>query len=189
MKINHEQTKHLIIGITELLRNQAQTAKRFRTESEAILSDGRMSQENINNSIAELRNSYIAKYNETKEKVEEKLNAILPTELENEKILELDVPEFNNTLAAINSAQGELPSEVIEAIKLNFAGQYQALISIKATFERYGKDLSPWNYEEYITSAGFAIQPLLTAAQSIEQSEVSTFVSLQKLFNAVIHFG
>lgn len=189
MRVNHEQTKRLILNIVDMLRNQAQTAKKFKGDSDVLIADNRMSQEFKNERIEELRNNYNAKYNEIKEKVEEKLNAIIPIELENEKILEFDVPEFANTLAVINAAQGKLPSDIIEGIKLNFAGQYQALLAIKATFERYEVDLSAWNFEEYTTSAGFAIQSLITQASNIEQSEVSTFISLQKLFRAVIRFG
>ena len=106
-----------------------------------------------------------------------------------EKILEFDTPEFSNTLAAINAAQGNLPADVINGIKLNFAGQYQALITIKSAFDRYGIDLAPYGYEEYITSAGFAIQPLISAAKNIEQDEVSTVLSLKNLFDDILKFG
>lgn len=189
MKVNHDKTKSLILNITKLLKAQIQTAKKYKADSDNILSDRLISQEYKNEQIEELRNAYLAKHSETKEKAENALNEILELELENEKILEFDVPEFSNTLAVINAAKGNLPSEVIESIKINFAGQYQTLLAIKSAFERYGVDLKKFGFEEYTISAGSAVKELIYQAQNIEQSETSTIVSLRKLFKDVIRFG
>lgn len=189
MKVNHEQTKNKIFDIAGLLREQARYAKNYKQEQIKITSDEMLAQKYKNDRLAELMAAYIAKHKETKEKVVALLNDITPIELEQEAILEFDVPEFQNTLAAINAAQGRLPADVMTGIKLNFAGQYQALLSIKAAFERYEIDLAPYGYEEYTTSAGFAIQPLIHAAENIEQEETSTIIDLQELFKKVIHFG
>lgn len=189
MKVNHEQTKNKIFDIAGLLREQARYAKAYRQNTQKLLDDKTLAEDYKNNEIAKLRTAYIAKYNDTKTKVVEKLNEIIPLELENEAILEFDIPEFANTMSAINSAQGKLPAEVMESIKLNFAGHYQVLNSIKAAFERYEIDLTPYGYEKYTTRAEFAIRDLITSAENIEQDEVSTIVSLNQLFNAIIHFG
>ncbi len=189
MKVNHEQTKNIILSIVEMLKTQAQVAKKYKADLDTVTADEMISQKLKNDRIAELRNNYIAKHSELKDKVEEKLNAIISIELENEKILELDVPEFSNTLAAINAAKGHLPSEVIDSIKLNFAGQYQALLAIAAAFKNYGVELSKYGYSEYTASVKAAINPLIIQAQNIEQSETSTFISLRKLFKDVIRFG
>ena len=189
MKVNHDETKGIILSIVEMLKTQVQVAKKYKADSDAVTADEMISQKLKNERIAELRDNYIAKHRELKDKVEEKLNAIIPIELENEKILELDVPEFSNTLAAINTSKGHLPSEVIESIKLNFAGQYQALLAIKSAFERYEVDLKPWKYDEYTASVNYAIKPLIIQAQNLEQSEASTSISLRKLFKDVIRFG
>ena len=135
MKVNHEQTKNKILDIVGLLREQARYAKSYEQEQIKITSDEMLAQKYKNDKLAELMTAYIAKYKETKEKVVALLNDIVPIELEQEKILEYDIDEFSNTLAAINAAQGKLPADVMESIKLNFAGHYQALLSIKAAFE------------------------------------------------------
>lgn len=189
MKVNHEQTKKLIIDITDIIRAQAQVAKSFRIDRNKWDNEKTYSQEYRNDLISKLREDYNTKYNETKEAIAAKLEEILKIELENEKILELDVPEFANTLAAINSVRGKLPETVINTIKINFAGQYQALLAIAAAFENYDVDLSEYGYAEYLKSVSFAIEPLFLQAKDIEQSEVSTFVSLHKLLKDVIKFG
>lgn len=189
MKVNHEQTKNKILDICRVLRDQANYAKAFRQESKKVIDDEMLAQKYKNDKLAQLREAYNAKYNETKDKVVKMLGEIAEIELEQEKILELDVPEFSNTLATINAAQGKLPADVIEGIKLNFAGQYQALLAIKAAFERYEIDLKHYGYDEYTTSVAFAIKPLENAAANIEQDEVSTVLSLKRLFDDVLKFG
>lgn len=189
MKVNHDKTKNLIIDITDILRAQAQVAKKFRAESNTVNEDKTYSQKYKADLIAKLRENYDAKYNGTKDKITAKLEEILKIELENEEILELDVPEFANTLAAINSAQGNLPGYVIENIKINFAGQYQALSTIAAAFENYNIDLSKYGYTEYLRSAAITIEQLINKTRDIEQSEISTFISLKNLLEDVIRFG
>ena len=49
--------------------------------------------------------------------------------------------------------------------------------------------MAPYGYEEYVTSVGFAIQPLINAVENIEQDEVSTVLSLKFLFDDVLKFG
>ena len=189
MKVNHEQTKNKIFDIAGLLREQARYAKTYRQSTQKLLDDETLAQDYKNNEIAKLRQAYIAKYNDTKTKIVDLLNEIATLELENEAVTEFDIPEFANTISVINSAQGKLPADVIHGIKYNFAGHYQVLNSIKAAFERYEIDLAPYGYEEYTTSAGFAINKLITSAENIEQDEVSTVVSLLQLFKDIIHFG
>lgn len=189
MKVNHDKTKNLIINITDILKTQAQVAKNFKVESDRINADKTYSQKYKADLIAKSREDYNVKYNETKDKITAKLEEILKIELKNEEILELDVPEFSNTLAAINSAQGNLPGYVIENIKINFAGQYQALSIIAAAFENYNVNLSKYGYTEYLRSADIAIEQLINKTRDIEQSEISTFISLKNLLKDVIRFG
>lgn len=189
MKVNHEQTRGKIIEITELLKVQAVTAQNFKENSNRVLADESLSQKYQNDRIAELRENYIAKHKETKEKVIAILEEIAPLELENEKILEYDIPEFANTMSAINSTQGKLPADVMESIKLNFAGHYQVLLSIKAAFEHYEIDLTPYKYEEYVTSAASVINDMIKMAENLELSESSSFIALKQLHAKVIRFG
>jgi hypothetical protein len=189
MKVNHEQTRGKIIEITELLKAQAVTAQNFKENSNKVLADESLSQKYQNDRIAELRENYIVKHKETKEKVIAILEEISPLELENEKILEYDIPEFANTMSAINSTQGKLPADVMESIKLNFAGHYQVLLSIKAAFEHYGIDLTPYKYEVYVTSAAFVINDMMKMAENLELSESSSFIALRQLHAKVIRFG
>lgn len=189
MKVNHEQTKTKIFDIATLLREQARYAKNYKQEQIKITSDDTYAQEYKNSKIDELRKLYNAKHTETKTKIVEKLNEIREIELEQEKILDLDIPEFANTIAAISAANGKLPSDIITGIKLKFAGHYQALMAIKAIFDRCEIDLAPFGYEEYITSASFVIDALVNEAENMEQEEVASIVSLQQLFNNIIHFG
>ena len=189
MKINHEITRKNIIEITGLLRTQATVATNYRNTKTAIENDENMSQKYQQESLAQQRENYIAKLCETKEKIKERLEIILEDELKQETILEYDVPEFSNTLAVIDATQGQLPDEVIKNIKYNFAGQYQVLLSINAAFGKYGIELSKYGYDEYLRSASAVIQELIHEAKNIEQSEVSTFVSLRNLFSDIIKFG
>lgn len=189
MKVNHDRTKKIIIDITDILRAQAQVAKNFKVESDKVTENKTYSQAYQAEKIDALRREYDIKYNGTKDEVAKKLEEILNIELENEQILEFDVPEFANTLAAINAAKGKLPENVISNIKLNFAGQYQALLTIAATFENYGVEVSRYGYDDYLRSVSLAIEPLIIQARNIERSEVSTAISLKKLLKNVIHFG
>lgn len=189
MKINHDKTKGYILSICDLLKCQTKAAKEFKAEKEKVLTDNMLSEEYKNNCVAALRENYIAKYKETKVAIVKKLEAIILAEKENESILEYDVPEFSNTLAAINSAKGNLPSNVIESIKLNFAGQYQALLTIQAAFERYGVNLKDYKFNIYTTVAETAVNALIIQAENIELSEMSAFISLKKLYDNVISFG
>ena len=189
MKVNHEQTKTKIIAICEALREQANNAKAFREESAKVLEDKTFTQEYKEKMLSNLRDGYNANYNTTKTKVVEILGEIEEIELEQEKIFELDIPEFSNTLAAIDAAQGNLPADVINSIKLNFAGYMQALNVIKSAFGRYGVDLEPYGFNEYATSAGFAIEVLKRTTENIEQEEVATVLSLKNLYNDIIAFG
>ena len=190
MKINHDVTKTQIIGITELLRKQAENATTYRAAKVAVGADEMMSQKYQQDKITALRESYIAHLNDTKAQIIEKLNAILDDELIQESVLECDVPEFANTLAAINAANGVLPIEVMNSIKHNFAGQYQVLLAIRAAFERYEIDLEKCEYTDmYFSSAAMVLPGLINQAETLEQSEVATFASLKQLFRNVIHFG
>lgn len=189
MKINHERTKNKILEITGLIRGQAQAATEYRQKSLNITQDETMSQNYKDEQIERLRDEYIRKYEETKQGLTKKLDEIIPLELENEAVLEFDIPEFANTMTAINAAEGNLPENVIKSIKLTFAGNYQALLSIRAAFERYGIDLEKYGYNEYTESVNTAITPLILEAENIERSEISTFISLRSLFRNVIKFG
>lgn len=189
MKVNHETTKSRILDILGILREQARYAKIYKQECKKVLDDDMLAEKYKTDKVESLRVAYITKHNENKAKVVALLNEIATIETGQEKILDFDIPEFANTVAVINTAKGKLPADVMEGIKLNFAGYYQVLLSIQAVFEQFDIDLTPYNYHEYTTSAGVAVLPLIHAAENIEQEETSTIVSLHKLFKDVIHFG
>lgn len=189
MKINHEKTHNEILAITELIKKQAVSAKEYKNQKNILESDETMAQKYKNDRLAELRVIYINGINETKALIKERLITVADLETANEQILETDVPEFANTLAAINSAKGNLPGNVIENIKLNFAGQVQLLEIIEKTFDNYGIDMSRYNFSEYTKPSQLVIADLSVKVENIEQSEAAIFLSLTNIYKAIIHFG
>lgn len=189
MKVNHEQTKRLIIDIVGILREQAHNTQNYRKSRDDVLSDENTSDSYKHEKIQAMCENYLAGLEKTKEMVSDKLNTILEIESENDDILEYDIPEFANTLSAINSAHGKLPPSVMGHIKLNFAGHYQVLKTIVAAFEHYEIDIKQYSYDEYIENANSQIAILLEKASNLEQSEISGVLALKKLCNDVIHFG
>lgn len=189
MKITHEKTKALVLDALELIKEQAKVAKTFKTALAEVETNQDYSELYKKEQIEKLRTGYIAKYNEAKEKISEKLNAILDAEVEQENILEFDVPEFSNTLAAINASEGKLPYEVIDNIKINFAGQYQALNTIVSALKRYGIDLSGYGYENYLKSASNYVSELQIKVENIELSKDATLFSLRDVFDEFVTFA
>ena len=189
MKVNHTQTRNKIFSIAELLKAQANYVKNHRQEQRKITLDEKLSQSYKANRLEDLRTAYTAKHIETKEKIVALLDEIAPIEREQENVFELDVAEFGNTLAAINATEGKLPPEVITGIKLNFAGQFQALLCIKAAFDRYNIDLKPYGYEEYTTKAEFTLRSLVAAVSDIEQEESGAIIGLHDFFKKLVRFG
>ena len=92
-------------------------------------------------------------------------------------------------MAAINASEGKLPYEVIDNIKFNFAGQYQALNTIVAALKRYGVDLSGYGYENYLKSASNYVSELQIKVENIELSKDATLFSLRDLFDEIIIFA
>lgn len=189
MYVNNEQTKNKILDIAGELRKLAHSAKDFRKRTVAILQDETMSEPYKNSKIEDMRTAFTATYDEKREKIVDLLNDIIPLVEENEKKYNLDIPDFANTMSIITASQGNLPIETIESIKLNYAGHYQALLAIRAAFERYEVDLSKYGYDEYTQKGEFAISNLITAAVNIEREETTISLDLVKLFKAVIRFG
>lgn len=189
MKVNHDATKAKIISIKYNMEELASAAKKYRNDAQEILQNGRMSQSFQNERIAELRADYYAKHESLKGIILEKLNDVQTLEIDTERICELDVPEFANTIAAINAAQGKLHPDVMEGIKLNFAGQYQALQTIAAAFDRYEVNLEKHGYGEYLSSAAVILPDIIDYADNMEQDKTVVLVSLSTLFKKIIRFG
>lgn len=197
MKITHETTKTLINEVNELLKAQGRKARNYKEEKAKIEIDKTYSQGYQQELIHKLREDYLNSIQQTKEKALEKLNKMLEFEIEQENILELDVPEFANTLNLIKASRGELNPKVIKSIVLNFAGQYQILKSFNDLFAEYfdenNSDEKPFlqKYVDvtYFLSAEVLLSDVQKAVENIEVSEVSTCMSLRNIFKALIHFG
>lgn len=189
MKVNHENTKKKILEITSILKNQANSAKTFKKNKALILQDEARSEKYKTDAVAELAKGYYSLLEDTKKKLIEHLEEIIPLELENEAILQFDIPEYLNTVTTITSAKKELSADVINTIKLNFAGHYQVLNSIASILK--SNDISPeqYGYSEYTRSVTDVIPGLISMAENLEQEENNAIISLHNFFKAIIRFG
>lgn len=191
MKVNHDATKSIIYDIAGLLREQARRAMAYEKETQEIAQNPAYAESYKTKEIEKKRVAYIATHNDTQTQVAELIERMAEEEKKQEEILELDIPEYANTVASIQAAKGDLPAIAIDAIKKNFAGHYQALLIIKKLFSiyNYGIDLRVHGYEEYTQSAEHATMPLIKAAQNLELSGSAAPFSMYKLFRDVIRFG
>lgn len=188
-KINHKPAQDIICKIILRIKEQIKAAETYRQQKTTIETDTRMSREYQETRLKDLMQTYLAGLNETRGFIIENLESIAELEEGNEKILDFDVPEFSETLAAINAAKGKLPEEVIFGIRDKFNGNYQVLLTIVSAFENWGIDLAKYKYNDYITPAAVIIVKLIADAENIETSEVSSFISLRELLHNIVHFG
>lgn len=188
-KINHKPAQDIICDIILRIKKQVETTETYRQKKISIEADARMSREYQEKSIQELMQTYLAALNETRAFIIEKLEKVAELEGENEKILDFDVPEFSETLAAINATKGKLPEDVIFGIRDKFNGNYQVLLTITSALENYGIDLKKYQFGDYIATAAEKLVKLIKDAENIETSEASSFISLRELLHNVVHFG
>lgn len=183
--------KAKILEVSDILRNQAEYADNYKKQQIEIQSNKTYSQEYQNERIAELRSLYIEKYNETKTKVIEKLNAVINTEKENEAVFDCGSSEYANTINMITSSSDKLSPEVINAIKLKFAGQYLVLNSIRSVFKHCGVDVDakPYCYSEFTKKAEEELAEVIILTENAEQEETTAMISLRNIFRKLIRFG
>ena len=188
-KVNHKPTQDIICDVILRIKKQVSEAEAFRQKKIALETDTRMSREYQETQLSELRQSYIAGLNETKTYIIESLGKIAGIEEENEKILDFELPEFPQALASIDAVRGKLPDKIIFSIRDKFKGNHQSLLIIASALKFYGIDIEKYNFKDYITPATSKITELITDAENIEQSEVSSFISLRELLHNIVNFG
>lgn len=184
MKINHEQTKIKLLEITELIKKQYDALNVFNTSKKETLGNEMWAEKAKTDKINELWDTYMNGLSETKTAILERLETIRELEKVNEQILELDVPEFANTLAVCKS--GLLPLDCLENVLKQFAGQRQILLILQRCFsdETYASE-----FNKYTVDIDTVINKLIIVVDNLEQSPDSAAISLQTLFDDVISFG
>ncbi len=189
MKVNHEKTRNKIFEVAGVLREQANYTKTYKQNKSNVLADETYAEAYKNERVDKLRADYLAHHKEVKERLKNMLNDIMAYELENEAVVEFDVPEYTNTVTTITASGSTLSADVINGIILNFAGHYKILNTLKSIFKKNGIDVEYYNFKEYAMSAGEAVPKLISMVENLEQEENSAIVSLKNLLDAVIHFG
>lgn len=190
MLINHDKTKDKIRDICKALKTQAAEVDRYKTEYLKVIDDKTYTQEAKNNKLEQMRLYYIGKLSDTKQAINEYLEAIRTEETENEKILQLDVPEYTNTLSAFAALPGGfVPEETLELTLKKFAGQRQLLLTLiqPLTYEK-GSDMDKL-IRKYTQSIDEALYPLIEQTKNLELSPDSSHFSLYNLYKAVLEFG
>ncbi len=187
--INHKPAQDIICDIILRIQKQVETALKFKEQKVNYETDTRLAEEFRNTKIAEINSAYLAELQGTRAFIAEKLETVADLEAETENILDFDVPEFSETLAAVNTAKGKLPEAVIYGIRDKFKGNFQVMATIKAALEGFGIDLTPYKFNDYTEPAKESIARLLINAQNIETSEDTSFISLEGLLNDVVYFG
>ena len=188
-KINHKPAQDIICDIIERIKKQVETALKFKAQKVNYQTDTRLAEEFRSTKIAEINSAYLAELQGTRAFIAEKLEAVAELEAETENILDFDVPEFTETLTAVNTAKGKLPEAVIYGIRDKFKGNYQVMATIKAALEGFGIDLKPYKFNDYTEPAKECIARLIINAQNIETSEDTSFINLEELLNDVVYFG
>ncbi len=189
MKVNHENTKSKILEIAGVIREQANYTKTYKQNKSNVLADETYSEAYKNERLEKLHVDYLTHHKEVKNKLKGMLNEIMSYELENEAVVEFDIPEYTNTVATITASRNTLSADVINGIILNFAGHYQILNTLKAIFKSNGIDVQYYNFGEYAVSAREAVPKLISVAENIEQEENTAIISLKNLLSSVIRFG
>ncbi|MBQ4544074.1 MAG: hypothetical protein II996_00705 [Oscillospiraceae bacterium] len=187
MKINHNNTKELIKDCLTTIREQAIAADTYKKKRIAIESDQRLARDYQQKQIDELRNAYFYMYDKTKETLKDRLDKIEAEELKNEAILELDIPEYANSLSTVVAAKGKLPEDVVATMLKTFAGHHQLLCSLESVFEQF--DVKTGVFSSYTMRISEKVQKLKTLAGNIERSEVSSFIDLNKLYTMFVDMG
>jgi len=190
MSAKHEKTRNKIVNaIASDMRMLAGASSKFREESRRLSADGMMSQAYKEQKISEARSEYYAAHEKYKQYIIESLNEILAFELEAEQVFDFDAPDFGNTMAAINTAQGKLPHEVIAGIKAAFAGRYQSIRAIAAALERHGVNVEQHGYTEFLQSAGLVLPDIIALAENLDQSEYGVLSGMSTIYKKLIRFG
>ena len=188
-KINHKPAQDIICDIIIRIKKQVETALKFKAQKVNYETDTRLAEEFRSTKIAEINSAYLAELQGTRAFIAEKLEAVAELEAETENIMDFDVPEFTETLTAVNTVKGKLPEAVIYGIRDKFKGNYQVMATIKATLEGFGIDLKPYKFNDYTEPAKESIARLIINAKNIETSEDTSFISLEELLKDVVYFG
>lgn len=187
MKINHNKTKELIRECLKAIEEMAIAADTYKKKNIEVTSDDRLSRDYKEKQIDELRKAYFYMYDKTKETLLDRLKEIEEAERLNEAILELDIPEYANTLNTVVAAKGKLPEQVVKTILKTFAGHHQLLCSLREVFERFGVKTDI--FAPYTMTISGKTEGLRVLAGNIERSEHSSFIDLNKLYALFVDMG
>ena len=188
-KINHKPAQDIICDIILRIKKQVENALNYKKQKVTLETDERLNTEYREGQIKAINEKYLAELQDTRAFIAEKLEAVADLEAETENILDFDVPEFSETLTAVNTAKGKLPEAVIYGIRDKFKGNYQVMATIKAALEGFGIDLKPYKFNDYTEPAKESFARLIINAKNIETSEDTSFISLEELLNDVVYFG
>jgi len=188
-KINHKPAQDIICDIAIRIDKQIKAALTYKEKKVALEGDTRLSTEYREGQIRTINDAYLKELQETRAFLVEKLEAVGTIEEELENILDFDIPELSETLAALNTTQGKLPKEVIAGIRDKFKDNYQVMLTLAAALENQGYKLEDFGFDYYIHPASLILAQMIDNASNIETSADSSFISLRDLFNAVIDFG
>lgn len=189
MKINHEKTKENILKIISLLNAQGESASRYIKQYHEVVDDQTKSQSYQAEQVELLRVNYYNGYEERKKQIREIIEMVAETEAYNDSIVELDVPEYSNTVAIIHATGGDLPEEFISNAKYNFAGNYNAITSLVALLECYGLKSESFGYKEYARHSSEALNEIDIMVKDLERSEQAVFLDLRMIYEKILTFG
>lgn len=189
MRINHEKTYNNILEVVKLLNAQGNSAKNYLKEYHEIVDGTDHSQEYKNRKTEELMVAYYEGYGERKKAIREVIGKIAEDEAINDAIVELDVPEYSNTVAIIRATEGKLPHEFIKNIKDNFAGNYNAISSIVALLEFYGLKPDSYGFKEYARHSSDALNEIDIMVGNLERSQEAVFLDLRMIYEKIVTFG
>ena len=188
-KINHKPAQDIICDIILRIKKQVENALNYKKQKVTLETDERLNTEYREGQIKAINEKYLAELQETRAFIAEKLGAVAEIEKENESILDFDVPEFSETMAAVNAAKGKLPEAVIYGIRDKFKGNYQVMATIKAALEGFEIDLKPYKFNDYTAPAEECISQMIINAGNIETSADTSFISLGELLDEIVYFA
>lgn len=197
MKNNHDATKNKIKTILEYINDHAKTVAKYKTDVQFVHDSEHMyTQEYINEQLENLRTGYLNSVLELRNSLNPLIDEVEDLENENLKIVDYDVDGFNETVTAINSAHGNLSNSAVMGIIENFNGQYNTLQAIHTIFKKYEASEENLNthenadvlFDEYLSPVK-GMRKIRRAYNSLEESPDVACLSLERLFNAVVHFA
>lgn len=184
-----QQKKH-ILSVMDILREQAKTASEHVAKLAEIEASEAFSETYKQEQVTELRSNYIDTLINTKLKVNEVLEKIINTEKIQESMLELDIPEFSNTISLINVSGENMSDNTIIGIIENFKGKYLILQEIKNVFSgKYGKDITKLVDKDIFDSVDSVMTNIATMVSNIDQTASTSLRNICNIMQGLIHFG